>query len=253
MYRWAAPVDGRLCGAAPRARLTPVLALLRPLAHAASLQEEKPAAEAAAPATQHNVEDLEKGAEDMEKAARKAVEAWLAALPPTEMALDSWKRLYSNCPASNFRATCIPRLWGGGPVPNSPSDEKFVGFDAAGYSFWFCDYKYDDENTVNFIVMNKVGGWLQRLDYPNVSARKYAFGVVAICKNKEGIFPIRGVWMFRGQEVPPAFLKECVDTELYNWTKVDLSDAAQKKRVEDIICEEESLDGMEVIQSKVFK
>lgn len=35
-------------------------------------------------------------------------------------------------------------------------EQHFVGYDPEGYSIWFCDYKYTDENTVNFVVMNKV-------------------------------------------------------------------------------------------------
>ena len=35
--------------------------------------------------------------------------------------------------------------------------QHFEGYDAEGYSLWFLDYKYPEENTVNFIVMNKVG------------------------------------------------------------------------------------------------
>jgi len=46
---------------------------------------------------------------------------------------------------------------------------------------------------------------------------------------------------------------ECYDLELYNWTKVDLSDAAQKKRVEEMIAEEAKIDGLENIECKVFK
>lgn len=34
----------------------------------------------------------------------------------------------------------------------------------------------------------------------------------------------RGVWIFRGQDIPPIMKDECVDLELYNWSKVDLSD-----------------------------
>jgi hypothetical protein len=34
--------------------------------------------------------------------------------------------------------------------------QHFEGYDAEGYSMWFLDYKYPEENTVNFIVMNKV-------------------------------------------------------------------------------------------------
>ena len=35
--------------------------------------------------------------------------------------------------------------------------QHFEGFDPEGYSIWFCEYKYPEENTVNYIVMNKVG------------------------------------------------------------------------------------------------
>jgi elongation factor 1-gamma len=43
--------------------------------------------------------------------------------------------------------------------------------DPEGYSLWFCDHKYNDENTVYFVTMNKVGGYLWRMDL----WRKYAF------------------------------------------------------------------------------
>ena len=81
-------------------------------------------------------------------------------LPPSKMALDSWKRLYSNTPAAKFREVCVAGLWAGADIPNSPTQEHFVGFDPEGFSLWFCDYKYTDENTVNYVVMNKVReGW----------------------------------------------------------------------------------------------
>ena len=35
------------------------------------------------------------------------------------------------------------------------SAQHFAGFDPEGFSIWFCDYKYPEENTVNYIVMNK--------------------------------------------------------------------------------------------------
>lgn len=62
-------------------------------------------------------------------------------LPPSPMALDSWKRLYSNTPSAKFREICIEGLWKGADVPNSPTQEHFPGFDAEGFSIWFCDYK----------------------------------------------------------------------------------------------------------------
>jgi len=41
--------------------------------------------------------------------------------------------------------------------------QHFEGFDPEGYSLWFCDYKYPEENTVNYIVMNKVTAVLKPL------------------------------------------------------------------------------------------
>jgi len=169
--------------------------------------------------------------------------------------------------------------------------------------------------------MNKVGGFLQRIDY----ARKYAFGAMCILKDDKGQFPIRGAWIFRGQAIPPMMVEvryvfymlssffrgsarasgsarnrflimeeqngtksaggndinlstergkrknslfcslslvgppplfqkqECYDLDLYNWTKVDVNDAAQKKRVEDMFAEEATIDGLEHIECKIFK
>lgn len=70
-------------------------------------------------------------------------------LPPSPMVLDDWKRLYSNT-KSNFREVAIKGFWD--------------MYDPEGYSLWFCDYKYNDENMVSFVTLNKVGGFLQRMD-----------------------------------------------------------------------------------------
>ena len=34
--------------------------------------------------------------------------------------------------------------------------QHFEGYDPEGFSMWLCDYKYNDENTINYVVMNKV-------------------------------------------------------------------------------------------------
>ena len=47
----------------------------------------------------------------------------LAALPPSKMVLDSWKRLYSNTPAAKFEEVCVNGLWNGADIPNSPTQE----------------------------------------------------------------------------------------------------------------------------------
>ncbi|KAK9836681.1 hypothetical protein WJX74_005908 [Apatococcus lobatus] len=228
-------------GGAPAAPGTPAQAA------PGNAKEQKPKAEKAA--AKPKEAPAPKAAEEDEPKPAPKPKSPLDLLPPSTMILDSWKRLYSNSPSSNFRETCIAGLWKGGDIPNSPNKEHFAGFDPEGFSIWWCDYKYDDENTINYQVMNKVGGFLQRIDY----VRKYAFGVMCILKDDKGQFPIRGAWIFRGQEIPKIMLDECYDMELYDWRKADLSDEAQKARLEDMISEEAKIDGLEHVECKVFK
>jgi hypothetical protein len=65
-------------------------------------------------------------------------------------------------------------------------------YDPEGYSLWFCDYKHNDENQVTFVTMNKVGGFLQRMDF----IRKYAFSKMCIL-GESSPYSIKGVWLFR--------------------------------------------------------
>lgn len=121
-------------------------------------------------------------------------------------------------------------------------------YDPEGYSLWFCDYKYNDENTVSFVTLNKVTGFLQRMDL----VRKYAFGKMLII-GSEPPFKVKGVWLFRGQEIPPFVLEECYDMELYDWRKVDINDEAQKERVNAMIEDQEPFEGEALLDAKCFK
>uniref|UniRef100_A0A0A0L2P8 Elongation factor 1-gamma n=1 Tax=Cucumis sativus TaxID=3659 RepID=A0A0A0L2P8_CUCSA len=147
-------------------------------------QEEKPAAPAE------------------EEAPKPKAKNPLDLLPPSSMILDEWKCLYSNT-KSNFREVAIKGFWD--------------MYDPEGYSLWFCDYKYNDENTVSFVTLNKVGGFLQRMD---------------IARN---------------------VLDECYDMELYEWKKVDISDEAQKERVSQMIEDQEPFEGEALLDAKCFK
>ena len=51
----------------------------------------------------------------------------LAALPPSKMVMDAWKRLYSNTPATQFKEVCVEGLWNGADVPKSPNNEVWRG------------------------------------------------------------------------------------------------------------------------------
>ncbi|XP_071691538.1 elongation factor 1-gamma 2-like [Rutidosis leptorrhynchoides] len=170
---------------------------------------------------------------DEEEAPKPKAKNPLDLLPPSKMVLDDWKRLYSNT-KSNFREVAIKGFWD--------------MFDPEGYSLWFCDYKYNDENMVSFVTMNKVGGFLQRMDL----CRKYAFGKMLIIGN-EPPFKVKGLWLFRGPEIPKFVLDECYDMELYEWTKVDLSDEAQKERVNQMIEDMEPFEGEALLDAKCFK
>ncbi|KAK9740658.1 hypothetical protein RND81_03G051600 [Saponaria officinalis] len=153
-------------------------------------------------------------------------------LPPSKMVLDDWKRLYSNT-KRNFREVAIKGFWD--------------MYDPEGYSLWFCNYKYNDENTVSFVTLNKVGGFLQRMDL----ARKYAFGKMLIIGS--GPYQVKGLWLFRGTEIPQFVMEECYDMELYEWTKVDISDEGQKERVNQMIEDCEPFEGEALLDAKCFK
>lgn len=154
-------------------------------------------------------------------------------LPPSKMILDEWKRLYSNT-KTNFREVAIKGFWD--------------MYDPEGYSLWFCDYKYNDENTVSFVTLNKVGGFLQRMDL----GRKYAFGKMLVI-GSEPPFRVKGLWLFRGQEIPQFIMDECYDMELYDWKKVDINDEAQKERVSQMIEDHEPFEGEALLDAKCFK
>ncbi|XWS67457.1 hypothetical protein CRYUN_Cryun04dG0008100 [Craigia yunnanensis] len=154
-------------------------------------------------------------------------------LPPSKMILDDWKRLYSNT-KTNFREVAIKGFWD--------------MYDPEGYSLWFCDYKYNEENTVSFVTLNKVGGFLQRMDL----ARKYAFGKMLVIGSGPP-FKVKGLWLFRGLEIPQFVLDECYDMELYEWKKVDIANEAQKELVNQMIEDYEPFEGESLLDAKCFK
>ncbi|KAJ4966250.1 hypothetical protein NE237_018099 [Protea cynaroides] len=174
-----------------------------------------------------------KDADEEEEAPKPKPKNPLDLLPPSKMVLDEWKRLYSNT-KTNFREVAIKGFWD--------------MYDPEGYSLWFCDYKYNDENTVSFVTLNKVGGFLQRMDL----ARKYAFGKMLVI-GSEPPFKVKGLWLFRGQEIPQFVMEECYDMELYEWTKVDISNEAQKERVSQMIEDQEPFEGEALLDAKCFK
>lgn len=178
-------------------------------------------------------EDPPPTGEEEEEAPKPKPKNALDLLPPSKMILDEWKRLYSNT-KTNFREVAIKGFWD--------------MYDREGYSLWFCEYKYNDENNVSFVTLNKVTGFLQRMDL----ARKYAFGKMLII-GQNPPFKVKGLWLFRGQEIPQFVMEECYDMELYDWTKVDINDEVQKERVNAMIEDQEPFEGEPLLDAKCFK
>jgi len=157
----------------------------------------------------------------------------LDALPKSKMDMDDWKRKYSN---EDTRSVALPWLW--------------ENFDPEGYSFWFGDYKYNDECTKLFMTNNLIGGWVQRLD----ELRKYGFGCILIF-GEEPKLQVSSVWLFRGPE-PPAEMKESDDFPSYEWRKLDHKDEKDRKLIEDYFAWNGDFGGNRPAfndQGKVFK
>ncbi|KAJ5986708.1 hypothetical protein N7451_011073 [Penicillium sp. IBT 35674x] len=135
----------------------------------------------------------------------------LEALGKPTLALDEWKRQYSN---NDTREVAMPWFW--------------QNFNAEEYSLWKVDYKYNNELKLTFMANNLIGGFQARLE----ASRKYLFG----CQGVYGVnyaCVVKGVYMVRGQEWEPAFTVG-PDWEGYEYTKLDPTSEADRKYVEDI-------------------
>jgi len=158
-------------------------------------------------------------------------------LPKSSMDLDEWKREYSN---NDTREGALPWLW--------------KNLDTEGYSLWHCNYKYNGELEKTFMSANLVTGWFQRCEH----LRKYIFGNVLIfgSSGPPGSVEISGVWLFRGQNIPPEWDQEGNDAFYYEWKKLDLAKTQDKALVEDYFAWDGKFEGgptKPFNQGKTFK
>jgi len=187
----------------------------QPAKEAAKPEPAKPKAEKPKQEPKPKPKDDEEEEEDFEDKEEKKPNP-LDALPPSKMPLDEWKRTYSN---TDTRGEALPYLWKKWNEEGAKND----------YSIWFSNHKYSDENTVLFKTLNLLGGFIQRLD----KLRKYGFGSLCILGEEPGPLEISGAWLFRGQDIPQE-MRDVDDFPNYDWKKVDTSDPAQVKLVEDL-------------------
>ncbi|KAG0000773.1 Elongation factor 1-gamma [Entomortierella chlamydospora] len=152
-------------------------------------------------------------------------------LPKPGMALDEWKRQYSN----NDTPVAMKWLWENIDLTTD-------------YSIWKVDYKYNDELTKLYMSNNLAGGLMNRLE----RARKYAFGSLVVAGEDNaniitGYFIVRGVADEMIEEITDA-----ADYDSYTWVKVNVDDA-EKEKIGQVFAWEGSIDGKPIADGKAFK
>lgn len=173
--------------------------------------------------------------EDAEPAEAPKPKHPLEALGKPKAVLDQWKRTYSN---EDTRLKALPWFW-----ENQ--------YDPEEWSLWRVDFKYNDELTLTFMSNNLIGGFFNRLS----ASTKYMFGCMVVYgeNNNNGI---TGAFLVRGQDHVPAF-DVAPDWESYQFTKLDGSDPATQKFVNNMWAWDEPVEVngelREIADGKVFK
>lgn len=154
----------------------------------------------------------------------------LDSLPPSKFVLDAFKREYSN---NDIRKIAAPYF--------------FENFDNEGFTAFWCNYKYNSENKMQFMTANLVRGWFQRMEH----VRKYAFGSVLIC-GEDKKHEITAFWVFRGKGLPE-IVAEVEDSELYTWTEIPDLKAEAAKITDYLNWDGETFATNPVLEGRVFK
>eukprot|EP00388_Colpodella_angusta_P019719 GDKJ01049326.1.p2 GENE.GDKJ01049326.1~~GDKJ01049326.1.p2 ORF type:complete len:404 (+),score=109.58 GDKJ01049326.1:41-1252(+) len=171
--------------------------------------------------------DDEEEEDDMPKEEKKANP--LDSLPPSKLVLDAFKREYSN---NDTRSHAAPWF--------------FQNFDSEGYTCFWANYKYNEENKMQFMTANLCRGWFQRME----GNRKYAFGV-ALIVGEDKVHELTSFWVFRGKGLPQC-VTDVDDTELFNWVEIkDIN--AEKEKITDYLCWEGPTIGKPVLEGRTFK
>lgn len=155
-------------------------------------------------------------------------------LPKTPLVLDDWKRTYSNSTRDYFKSM----VW------------FWDNYDKEGWSMWLQEFNHNDENTTDFIVCNKIEGYVQR----TIGIQKYSFGVMQMLDSKEklGYYTVAGIWLIRGKKIEP-MLDVNPESGVYTWTELNTDDEATRKRIAQYWCGETDIDGYDCYDAKVFK
>lgn len=134
----------------------------------------------------------------------------LETLPPTSFDLDGFKKDFLN---TTDKKGAMERFW--------------QNFDPNGFSFWWMEYqKLPSEGKVLFKTNNSASFFLQKID----NFRKYTFAVHGVY-GVEGDYQIRGLWMWRGTDIPEE-IKSHDSFPYMTMKKLDPSNEGDRKLIE---------------------
>ena len=132
-------------------------------------------------------------------------------LPPSKLELEVFKRAFLN---NKDKEDAMKKFW--------------EVYDPEGYSLWHLEYQnLPTECKVLFRTSNSKSMFLQKCD----ALRRYAFAAHGVY-GVEDDYKIKGVWLFRGLEVP----QEMKDNDLYEYItfrKLDTNNEADRQLVHD--------------------
>ncbi|KAL7715259.1 Eukaryotic translation elongation factor 1 gamma [Entamoeba marina] len=152
-----------------------------------------------------------------------------AAPAPVVFNLNNWKQKYCNEDVS----VSIPWF--------------FEHFDNEKFSIYFCKYKYELNQPMRFMVSNLVGCMIQRLD----KMSRFAFASLLIFGNAKP-YEIEGIWVFEGQDIPEG-IKEGADFELFDYSKMDITNEDTKKVISEFLAWEGDFNGRKDVEGFLFK
>ena len=155
-------------------------------------------------------EKKEEKPQETEEPKKKKVNP-LDELPKSRLELEVFKRAFLN---NKDKEDAMKKFW--------------EIYDPEGYSLWRLEYQnLPTECKVLFRTSNSKGMFLQKCD----AVRRYAFAVHGVY-GVEDDYKIRGLWMFRGLDVP----QEMKDNDLYEYitfTKLDHNKKEDRDLVHD--------------------
>ena len=153
----------------------------------------------------------EKNQEEPPKEKEKKKVNPLDELPPSKLELETFKRAFLN---NKDKEDAMNKFW--------------EIYDPEGYSLWWVEYQnLPTECKILFRTSNSKGMFLQKCD----AVRRYAFAVHGVY-GVEDDYKIRGMWMFRGKEIP----QEMKDNDLYEYLtfrRIDINKPEDKQLVHD--------------------